>query len=532
MRNELHDMLLATLSSIAQVSGGYATLVDRGGRRIKTVDSSGQEHDGLIDLFYPEAKIFWEKNEPGIMDSQLEEGAKVAILPLGDYILVISNVERIREEKNLKKEFEKALPLIAKVAGGEAVLFDHTGLRFATYGPDGNPSQRVGEISKLGQRAMEYKQPVFGPSNMVEGATVVCAPINTKFGFGFNNILSVSQKQRLIESVRKKQTARYNFDDIVGNSITLQKVKREAESIASSNSTVFLYGESGTGKELFAQSIHNASLRSGKPFIALNCGAIPTNLVESTFFGYESGSFTGAKSGGQEGVFEQANGGTIFLDEISEMDISIQTRLLRVLQEREVVRIGGRRSIRVDVRVISSSNRDLKQMVSERKFRQDLYYRLNVIELWIPPLRERKDDIYPLVNHFIYTFNNLFGKRVRDISGDALDRLTAYDWPGNVRELKNCIERIMNVVIGDVISVNDIPLISNSVDSTFEERPTNQLTLRESQKSTLDEAISGITKSNLVTALKDAHNNRQIAAKTLGISTTTLWRKMKKYNLL
>ncbi|HBC92076.1 MAG TPA: sigma-54-dependent Fis family transcriptional regulator, partial [Pelotomaculum sp.] len=239
------------------------------------------------------------------------------------------------------------------------------------------------------------------------------------------------QQQKLYEEVKRLQHTRFTFDDIIGETEAIVKAKHMAKFVADGFSSILLYGETGTGKEMFAQSIHNASERCCRPFVALNCGALPASLIESNLFGYEEGAFTGAKKGGCTGVFEQANGGTIFLDEISEMEISLQTKLLRVLQEREVVRIGGGKPIKVDVRVIASTNKEINYLISEGKFREDLFYRLNVIQIKVPPLRERFEDIAFLASHFIQQYNKTFGKSIEDIAIETMKILQRHHWPGN-----------------------------------------------------------------------------------------------------
>lgn len=257
---------------------------------------------------------------------------------------------------------------------------------------------------------------------------------------------------RLRAELRSKgHVARYTFADIVGESPAIRAVVRRAQKMAAGPGTVLILGESGTGKELLAQAIHNASPRRNFPFLAVNCAALPESLLESELFGYEEGAFTGARRGGKPGFFEEAHRGTIFLDEIGDMPPQLQARLLRVLQQKEVVRIGGTRVIPVDVRVIAASNRDLRQLVAQGLFRSDLYYRLNVLPLYVPPLRERKEDIASLVEYFLRAH-----KSALKITREIMDAFLRYDWPGNIRELENCIEYLVNVVEGDP-SVTDLP---------------------------------------------------------------------------
>ncbi|VHV19105.1 sigma-54 dependent transcriptional regulator [Clostridioides difficile] len=257
-------------------------------------------------------------------------------------------------------------------------------------------------------------------------------------------------EQNLSKKLREKgQVARYTFDDIKTVSTKMERTKKLGMKIAESDYTILITGESGTGKELMAQSIHNASPRHSQPFIAINCAAMPENLLESELFGYEEGAFTGALKGGKKGLFEQANNGTIFLDEIGDMPIYLQSKLLRVLQENQVMRVGGENVIDIDVRVIAATNKNLLEMIKGDRFRADLYYRINVLPINIPPLRERKEDIEVMLKHFM--------KRKRAISQGVQDIINAYEWPGNIRELKNTAMYINIMSSEDVILINDLP---------------------------------------------------------------------------
>ena len=271
-----------------------------------------------------------------------------------------------------------------------------------------------------------------------------------------------------LQKMNKKMPHRnkYSFDEIMGNSEAMNNAKELATRIATSNSTVLLTGASGTGKELFAQAIHGMSPRKNNPFIAVNCAAIPGELFESELFGYEPGAFSGAKKEGKPGKIELAMNGTLFLDEISELPYEAQGKLLRVLQEKEVERVGGTASKHIDVRIIAATNRDLGQLVSEGKFRQDLFYRLFVFDLTIPSLRDRIDDILPLAFYFIDYFNVKFDLEVKHIDAKLQDWMLNYDWPGNVRELKAMIERGMNIVDGDTLSMNNL-YFSTPVSTEF-----------------------------------------------------------------
>lgn len=313
--------------------------------------------------------------------------------------------------------------------------------------------------------------------------------------------------------------ARFSFTNIIGPSSTMQRAIHLAQVAARNMHTVLIQGESGTGKELFAQAIHNASI-PGQPFVALNCAAIPETLIESELFGYEGGSFTGASKNGRPGKFELANDGTIFLDEIGEMPLNIQTVLLRVLQERSVVRIGGHRSTPVNVRVIAATSKQLADEVLKGNFRQDLFYRLNVFEIRIPPLRERVTDIPVLVECFVARFSARFGKFVVGISPTAMKRLRGYLWPGNVRQLENVIERAISLVEGDTIEEQHLP------DFLFSDLHAP------ADKRSFGSGISNIESVEKKAILEAVFRfrERQQAAKSLGISRSTLYRRLKRYS--
>ncbi|MDT8901661.1 sigma-54-dependent Fis family transcriptional regulator [Anaeroselena agilis] len=309
-------------------------------------------------------------------------------------------------------------------------------------------------------------------------------------------------------------TAQFSFEDIVGNSPAMKECVRLAKIAANSAATVLIQGESGTGKELIAQAIHNASLRSEGPFIAINCGALPRNLVESELFGYEDGAFTGAKQGGRPGKFELAHGGTIFLDEIGEMPLDIQVKLLRVLQEKRITRVGGHRSLEIDVRVIAATNRDVADEVKEGNFRHDLYYRLNVLPIYVPPLRERLEDIPPLIDYLLKKMCHQLDVDDKHFSDDALARIMAHEWPGNVRELENVVERAVNICENIEIGSDYLP---RTVGEKSETTGWSQLSLRDAEKKIIKET------------LHNTRGNISHAAKLLGIGRNTLYSKLRDY---
>lgn len=316
------------------------------------------------------------------------------------------------------------------------------------------------------------------------------------------------------------------FEEIIGSSGAIIDVKEKAKTVASSSSTVLIRGESGTGKELFARAIHYASPRAQYPFITVNCAAIPETLLESELFGYEEGAFTGARKGGKIGKFELANKGTIFLDEIGDMLIYLQSKLLRVLQEKKINRVGGNKPIPVDVRVIAATNQNLEKLIQEGNFREDLYYRLNVIPLKIPPLRERKGDIASLVRFFIEKYNGILGKKIKDISQQALSRLINYNWPGNVRELENTIEYVMNFEKADIISEVTLPEKIRDYNATKGQITTE--TIKKTKQKALELEERYIL--DIVNKHGDSVEGKKRAAEELGISIATLYRKLKKIN--
>lgn len=337
--------------------------------------------------------------------------------------------------------------------------------------------------------------------------------------------------------------ARFTFKDIVTNSTVLQDAIFLAKQAAASDCNILIEGQSGTGKEMFAQSIHNSSKRRRGPFVAVNCGAIPRELIASELFGYAEGAFTGAKRGGKPGKFELASGGTLFLDEIGDMPMEQQIALLRVLQERRLTRVGGEREIPVDVRIICATNRNLLSEVMEKNFREDLYYRLNVINFRIPPLRERKEDILLLFSTFL-TKNSSVSEALSLIDPEVLDALVRYDWPGNVRELQNVAERMLYLSGGDTITSKYLPqhiidfCRNTLVEAPDKESVRTETTLENSAKKFPAATIAEIrrlekeqrlTEENrrLTEALRDCHGNVAAAARKLGISRATFYRKLK-----
>lgn len=356
------------------------------------------------------------------------------------------------------------------------------------------------------------------------------------YGFGMVLFQDVEEFREIIERNRLLETelrhyksqlkeihgAKYSWENIVGSSEKMLQAKYMARKAAQTNSNVLLMGESGTGKELFAHAIHNGSGRSYSPFVKVNCAAIPSELLESELFGYEEGAFTGAKKGGKIGKFELASGGSIFLDEIGDMPLKMQAKLLRVIQEKEIERIGSNKPIKVDIRIIAATNKDLKKLVEEGSFREDLYYRLNVMTIEIPPLRERHGDIEELAAMLLKKLSNQLGKYVSSISSKAMEHLKSYSWPGNVRELENVLERAINLTDSDTILPVHLPIyitqqgIKRNIDSPI--RPLNDL-------------IEDVEKQAIISCLEYTEGNKLKAAKLLNISRSSLYDKMERYGI-
>lgn len=339
-------------------------------------------------------------------------------------------------------------------------------------------------------------------------------------------VILIREMKRVYNIVNKftGMNARYSFEDIIGESYEMQRVIEYAKIVANSPSTILIEGESGTGKELLAQSIHTYSNRKDAGFVAVNCGALPETLIESELFGYDDGAFTGAAKGGKPGKFELANGGTIFLDEIGEMPLDMQVKLLRVIQEGRITRVGGTREIPVNVRIIAATNKDLKEEIKHGTFRLDLYYRLSVIPLHIPSLRERKEDIPMLINYFLHSKALKLNKDVPEISPEVYKFLLSYGWPGNVRELENFIEKTVNLngsIVWDVAKdqVKNLP----SVDNLPRKGDASKLPLT---------TIDAMEERMIKQAIKELEGNISQVAKTLGISRNTLYLKMKKYGIM
>ena len=386
------------------------------------------------------------------------------------------------------------------------------------------------------QNVLLSKQPIVGALREEDGIeyTVNMSPIfeNSEIIGAMSIVSNIDDVYKLYQTIDKYkikvkhlesrmmaiQRAKYTLNDIVSEDVSSIEIKNIIERIAKKNTTILICGESGTGKELYAHALHNSSIRSDGPFIAVNCASFQENLLESELFGYDEGSFTGAKREGKMGLFEAANKGTIFLDEISEMGFDLQAKLLRTLQEGTIRRIGSTRETNIDVRVVAATNKNLEDLVSQGKFRQDLYYRISVFPLNIPPLRQRRRDILPLVYHFLEYHQNDIKKDII-LNKEAESLLYNYDWPGNIRELKNAIEFAVNMTEDNEIKSTHLPMrIQYTVQNA-------QMTVKK-----LSDIVSEIEKNEINRALKVFGNDiagKKKAAEALGISLATLYNKMK-----
>jgi transcriptional regulator with PAS, ATPase and Fis domain len=403
------------------------------------------------------------------------------------------------------------------------------------------PSTKINEALKTGKRILGNPTPFYTEEGrqgfssyipIIKEGKIVAGFIHVIFNdmetaMNFSDIVSrmTDEIKHYKQELRKIRGTKYSIDNIIGESESVKNLKKQIRASSKSISTVLIEGETGSGKELIAHSIHDLSNRAFNPFIKVNCAAIPSGLLESEFFGYESGSFTGAKTGGKEGKFEMANKGSIFLDEINQMPLDVQPKFLRVLQEKEVERIGGKKSIPLNVRIIVATNISLEKLVKENKFRSDLFYRLNVINIKIPPLRERKEDIPLLVENIIDRLNFQLGMSVDAVTNEVNERLKEYNWPGNIRELQNVVERAMNLGLNGVLNWEHF-------EEYFENKKLNKRRVVNRPKSySVKDMKKDFEKELIVSALAECNFNKTKSAKLLGISRTLLYQKIKEYNI-
>ena len=416
---------------------------------------------------------------------------------------------------------ESGKPIIVPQVSKEPLFLN----RMASWDPDAGEQSFVGvpimlDYKALGVLIVNFPyNPKRDFENTLQFITLVASallqPIRVR------HVVEMQRQTLLNENVilKRKLQEEYSFHNIIGNSHEMRDIYEQVATVAPTNTTVLLRGETGTGKELIAEALHYNSPRSEKPFVGVNCAAIPENLIESEFFGYEKGAFTGAVAR-KKGRFELADGGTLFLDEVGELSAMTQVKLLRVLQEQEFERVGGTETLRVDVRVIAATNSDLEKIMSEGKFREDLYYRLNVFSIYLPPLRDRKTDILLLADHFMLKYGRQHAKSVKRISTPAIDMLMRYHWPGNVRELENCIERAVVVCDDQVIHSYHLPPTLQTAESS------GTMNTR-----SLKQAMSTYEKELIQDSLKSTRGNVARAARLLDTTERILGYKIRNYEI-
>ncbi|MBA1334376.1 MAG: Response regulator of zinc sigma-54-dependent two-component system [Firmicutes bacterium] len=447
------------------------------------------------------------------------------------FIELLPFEERERQIRAVIDSVDEGIVAIDK--NGTITIFNHSAERIFNLDEDevlGKPAAEIlaGDIPilrsiKTGQ-CYDNEEIILRTNRGTSHYITTGRPIMNEKEHIVGAVASIKDINKVIELVYSMTSPpSITFSDILGISESITYAKNIAKMVATSNSTVLIRGESGTGKELFARSIHMSSSRKDKPFVPVNCGALPDTLLESELFGYEEGAFTGARKGGKQGLFRFAHGGTLFLDEIGELSPQLQVKLLRVLQGGKVRRVGGTEEISVDVRVIAATNNNLEEMMKEGLFREDLYYRLNVVPLFIPPLRDRKEDILILVENFIEQVGKNMGKPIKGITRQAMERLMEYHWPGNVRELSNVIERGINLVEGSYIEERHIILDTRYMESSYE---TGSSWYGENLKDILEETEKRV----LSHAVEKLGSSRKIG-KALGLSHTAVIKKLRKYNL-
>ena len=393
---------------------------------------------------------------------------------------------------------------------------------------------RLHIVSKTGTPEIDHPHHIMGQDMVVQRIPIkmdgkVIAVYGQVMFKDVRDVHALSRKLNVLETkvelyekeLESLRSSKYTINHIVGNCEKITELKKLAVKAARTNAPVLLMGESGTGKELFAHAIHYASDRKSHPFIRLNCAAIPKDLLEAELFGYEPGAFTGAGLKGKPGKFELAHHGSIFLDEIADLPLEMQPKLLRVLEEKETERLGGTTPIKSDFRLIAATHERLDDLAERGKFRKDLYYRLNVIPFQIPPLRERKEDIPMISENLVQVFNKELGMNVVKVSREVMEIFENYDWPGNIRELGNVIERIFYSIDGDTIQIQHLPIFLQGMGKrSHAQQPTHIKRMREEME-----------KEALIHAIRISNDNKNKAARLLGIHRTALYKKMKKFNI-
>lgn len=438
---------------------------------------------------------------------------------------ILDSVQEAIEVADINGNIKFVNPAFSRITG--IAEYERIGQNIFEASPDG----ALATVLKTGKLVFGHRTKVGGSNaevvsnaapiivdGVMDGAVVVFQHFTDVMNLMEELKKSTSIIENLTDKLGQVTTSKYTFDNILGSSVEISSCVDLAERSARSNSTVLIQGESGTGKELFAHAIHSTSMRRENPFIKVNCAAIPETLLESEFFGYEKGAFTGAVKP-KLGKFELAHGGTIFLDEIGDMNLILQAKLLRVLQEMEFERVGGTQTTKVDVRVIAATNRNLRELIRLGKFREDLFYRLNVVEITVPPLRVRKEDLPILLDNLIVKLNRKLGKKVKWVHSDAMEVLLNYDWPGNIRELENMIERVM-VTMDEEVITKKILVMHTSQFKIIQEKDMDLVPIDQMEEVMIKKALAKY--GNTV-------EGKKRAAQALSISLATLYNKLKKY---
>jgi len=445
-------------------------------------------------------------------------------------ILIVEDDEHLRKQMYwaLKEEYEvleagdatSAIKMLEKTSFVDGVLLDlhlppntkgpEEGLKLLSYIRDFYPDTGIIVMTGSKNRKAPQEAIKLGVRDFFSKPFEL-----DELKLTLKRVLHMLHLEKKVKIMQQELERKYSFKNIVGKSKKMKDVFELVSKIAPTSSTILIRGESGTGKELIAKAIHYSSPRKNFAFVPVNCAALPEGLLEAELFGHEKGAFTDATFK-KKGMFEIADKGTIFLDEIADMSLMMQAKILRVLQEKNFTRLGSTKPIKTDVRVVAATNKDIEKMIKEGKFREDLYYRLNVVTISIPPLRERKEDIPLLVQHFLTGYSTLHKKKIKGISSEVMEKLCEYHWPGNVRELENVIERAVILSNGNVITLGDLP--PNLQPAFFRQEPF-PLSLNETEKKLI------------ISALHSAQGNQSKAARILGIHRNTLRRKIKKYNI-
>ncbi|KJS50098.1 MAG: Fis family transcriptional regulator [Peptococcaceae bacterium BRH_c23] len=475
-----------------------------------------------------------------------------AVAVFQDITILQNFLDNLVIEHEKTKELQRTLEVVLNTSNNGLIVVNKEGTitmtnrafaNFFNKSPKDLMGKHIMEVYKNPKfiQVLETGQPVFGYVHddlnghevianripIIQDGKVVGALGEVIFK-DVNELFALTKKVDLLRNeldYYKKTILKNNssaLELLKGKNQTMASLVQTAKRVAKSGSTVLLRGESGTGKELFAQLLHSESTRCQGAYIKVNCAAVPENLLESELFGYVEGAFTGASKGGKIGKIELADGGTLFLDEIGDMGMGMQVKLLRVIQEREIERLGSNKPRKVDVRLVAATNRDLEAMIRDKQFREDLYYRLNVVTLTIPPLRERKDDIESLIRTFIKKFNFQFAQSVTDLSIETQNVLMNHRWPGNIRELENVIERAFNMIDGSQIQLKHLPTYLQLL-SGQETRPFDG--------GSLENILAGVEREAIIYALDTANGNKAQAAKNLGLSRAGLYKKLKKLDI-